>query len=140
MSLRTSICRGALAAALAGAGALYGGAGQAVADTADSVMCNFTLSEPTVIDVSGVPMVTASVVPAACTGTAKPTSTQVCLSAAGSSTAGRCAELPGFTDVHVYLSPYQPGVAYTATGRGCAAQSVPPAPICTTVGPTTVTL
>ncbi len=112
----------------------------ASADTDEPGICNFVLSEPSVTQVSGVPMVTASLTPGACTGMAKPTFTQVCLSAAGSSTAGRCAELPGYNTARVYLSPYQPGVAYTARGRGCGSRAVPPEPICTTVGPTTVTL
>ena len=103
-----------------------------------AALCNYTLSDPYVIDVSGTQMVTATLIPAACTREAIPTSSQVCLSTPG--TAGRCAELPGYTDVHVYLGPYQPGVTYTAKGRGCAAQTNPPMPICTTVGPTTATL
>ena len=112
----------------------------AVAEPGESTMCNFTLSPPAVVDVSGVPMVSSTLTPGACTGTAKPNFTQVCLNAAGSSTAGRCAELPGYNAAKVYLSPYQPGVAYTAKGRGCATTSNPSVPICTTVGPVTVTL
>ncbi|HNM85607.1 MAG: hypothetical protein U0Q20_00065 [Mycobacterium sp.] len=132
------LLRAILSAVFAGS-VVIGGAAPAAAEPTP-VMCDFTLSPPSVVDVSGTPMVTASITPGACTGVAKPTFTQVCLSAAGSSTAGRCAELPGYNAARVYLSPYVPGVAYTARGRGCAAQTSPPAPICTTVGPTTVTL
>ena len=124
--------------ALTGAVSAAMATGPASAAPADPVLCDFTLSEPTVVQVSGVPMVAATVTPAACTGTAKPTSTQVCLTSPGS--AGRCAELPGYNEAHVYLSPYRPGVSYTATGRGCAAQTNPPVPMCTTLGPKSATL
>ncbi len=122
------------------AGSVILGTAVPAAAEPEPVMCNFTLAPPSVVDVSGTPMVTTSITVGACTGLAKPTSTQACLSAAGSSTAGRCAELPGYNAARVYLSPYRPGVAYTARGRGCAAQANPPAPICTSVGPITVTL
>lgn len=120
--------------------AVAGDLAPASADSEEPGICNFALSEPTLTQVSGITMVTASLTPGACTGMAKPTFTQVCLQAAGSSTAGRCAELPGYNTARVYLSPYQPGVAYTARGRGCGARSLPPESICTTVGPTTATL
>ena len=127
-----------LTVALTGALSATAVTGPASAAPGDPVLCNFTLSEPTVVEVSGVPMVSAQVTPAACTGTAKPTSTQVCLTKPGS--AGRCAELPGYNEARVYLSPYQPGVTYTATGRGCAAQTNPPVPMCSTLGPKSATL
>jgi len=114
-----------------------GGAGVAAADP-ESSMCNFTLSQPEVVEMSGTAMVKATLTPAACTGGAYATFSQVCLSTPGS--AGRCAELPGYNAASVYLGPYRPGVAYTARGRGCAAQLNPPAPMCMSVGPTTVTL
>ena len=125
-------------AAVAGALATAGGAGVAGADPAEPGLCNFTLSDPHLVDLSGTQTVTATLTPASCTGSAIPISSQVCLSSPGK--AGRCAELPGYTDVHVYLAPYEPGVTYTAKGRGCAARTNPPAPVCTTVGPTTATL
>ncbi len=133
------LLRAILPAVFAGSLAL-GMCAPAGADPDEPGICNFALSEPTVTQVSGVPMVTASLTPGACTGMAKPTFTQVCLSAAGSSTAGRCAEVPGYNTARVYLSPYQPGVAYTARGRGCGARAIPPEPICTTVGPTSASL
>ena len=133
MILRVAITTAALAAALLSAG------GTAVsAAEGDGVMCNFALSDPYVTDVSGTAMVAATLTPGACTGTAHPTSAQACLSAPG--VAGRCAEVPGYNTAHVYFGPYQPGVTYIARGRGCAAQTNPPAPICTTVGPRSLTL
>ena len=109
------IRRAIVTAAVAGALATAVGAGAAGADPGEPGLCNFPLSDPHVIDLSGTPTVTAGL-------------------------AGRCAELPGYTTTNVYLAPYRPGVTYTAKGRGCAAQTNPPAPVCTTVGPTTATL
>lgn len=119
--------------------AALGGAGVAVAaPDGNGALCNFTLSAPAVVDVSGVQMVSATVKPADCSGTAKPTSSQVCMSAPG--TLGRCNELPGYADPHVYLSPYIPGTTYTATGRGCSAVVSPPMTVCSTLGPISATL
>lgn len=132
------IRRAIVTAAVAGALATAVGPGAAGADPGEPGLCNFTLSDPHVIDLSGTPTVTAAITPAACSGSTIPAFSQVCLSAPG--LAGRCAELPGYTTTNVYLAPYRPGVTYTAKGRGCAAQTNPPAPVCTTVGPTTATL
>jgi hypothetical protein len=134
MLLRTAI----VGVALIGSLATVANTGVAQADPGEPILCNFTMSDPYVTDLSGVQMVTATTTPAACTGTAKPTSSQVCLSTADS--IGRCSELPGYTAAQAYLSPYRPGVAYTVTGRGCAAVTTPPTYICTTLGPRTVTL
>jgi hypothetical protein len=118
-----------------------GGAGLAVAaPAADPVLCQYTMSDPQVVEVSGTQMVNASVGPAACNGTAEPTGVQVCVSVVGSETAGKCAELPGYGRAQVYLSPYVPGKSYTVRGRGCANQAQPPLYFCTTLGPKTVTL
>lgn len=119
-------------------GLLSGGPAAVAGAEPDGALCNFTLSDPYVTDVSGTPMVAATLTPGACTGTAHPTSSQACLSAPG--IAGRCAELPGFNSAHVYLGPYRAGVTYTARGRGCGMQTNPPAAICTTVGPRSATL
>ena len=128
--------RGLALAAVTLAGAL-GAAGTAVADPGGGALCNFTLSDPQVVTVSGTQMVTATVTPAACTGV-KPISSQVCISTP--TRAGRCTELSGFDEAHVYFAPYEPGTSYTAKGRGCSAQTRPPAAVCTSLGPRTVTL
>lgn len=104
----------------------------------DSVLCQYALSDPHVVDVSGTKMVTATVTPGECTGDVKPISTQVCVTTGAS--AGRCAELPGYGTAYVYFSPYTPGLTYTARGRGCASQARPPQTICSSVGPTSATL
>jgi hypothetical protein len=134
MLLRAAI----VAVAVTGTLANTANAGVAQADPGEPILCNFTMSDAYVIDLSGVQMVTATTTPSSCTGTAKPTSSQVCLSTADS--IGRCSELPGYTAAQAYLSPYRPGVAYTVTGRGCAALTTPPTLLCTTLGPRTVTL
>ncbi|OBF11421.1 hypothetical protein A5727_20810 [Mycobacterium sp. ACS4331] len=110
------------------------------APEADPVLCQYTLSEPRVVDVSGTAMVNASLTPSGCTGSAEPNATQVCVSVAGSSTAGKCAELPGYGTAQVYLSPYVPGQTYTVRGRGCANQAQPPLYFCSTLGPKSATL
>lgn len=127
---------------MTGVGALSITLGCATVATADPsedpVLCNFTLSEPQVVEVSGTKMVNASLNPAGCTGTAEPTSSQVCLSTG--SGAGRCGELPGYAKAQVYLSPYVPGQTYTARGRGCANQAQPPLSFCSSLGPISATL
>jgi hypothetical protein len=109
------------------------------ADPADDpALCHYTMSDPHVVDVSGTQMVTAMLTPAACTGNAKPSFSQVCVSSGES--AGTCADVPGYATAHAYLSPYVPGRSYTAKGRGCASQAIPPAAFCSSLGPRTVTL
>jgi hypothetical protein len=127
-----------VAAAMWGSAAVCIFAAQAAsADTGDT-LCNYTMSDPAVVDVHGVPMVHATIEPSGCTGSAKPTFLQVCLSTA--QTVGRCTELPGQATAHAYLSPYVPGTSYTVKGRGCAAISVPPESVCSTLGPRYITL
>ncbi len=126
-------------AASAAASIAVGAAVIAVADpAADPILCNYTMSDPQVVDVSGTKMVNASLTPASCNGTAEPFSSQVCLSSG--SAAGSCAELPGYQKAQVYLSPYVPGQSYTVRGRGCANQAQPPLSFCSSIGPRTVTL
>lgn len=102
-----------------------------------TVECHYTLSAPHVVDVAGTPMVTATIVPAACPD-AVTTVLQACLSVPGK--VGRCDNTNGNTMSQVYLSPYVPGLAYTARGRGCAAITTPPTSICSSLGPTTAVL
>jgi hypothetical protein len=104
---------------------------------AEPVACNYTLSAPHVVDVAGTAMVSATLVPAACPD-AVPTVLQACLSIPGK--VGRCSNTNGNTMSQVYLSPYVPGLTYTARGRGCAAVATPPTSICSSLGPTTAVL
>ncbi|CAN5226306.1 hypothetical protein BH09ACT8_BH09ACT8_24580 [soil metagenome] len=101
--------------------------------------CNFTLSSPSVVEVSGTPMVTATLTPAACEGTANPKSSQVCVATTGASP-GKCELANGYETAQVYLSPYIPGTSYVAKGSGCAGLATPSAAICSSVGPKSATL
>lgn len=101
--------------------------------------CNYALSAPTVVEVSGTPMVTATLTPADCTGTANPKSSQVCVATVGASP-GRCVLTSGYQTAQVYLSPYTPGTTYVAKGSGCAGLATPSSSICTSVGPKSATL
>jgi hypothetical protein len=112
-------------------------AGAGPTATAEPVECHYTLSTPYVVDVAGTPMVTATVIPAKCPA-AVPSSLEVCVSIPGK--AGRCDQTNGNTAAQVYLSPYVPGLNYTARGRGCAGLSAPPTTICSSLGPTSSVL
>ncbi|MET0698174.1 MAG: hypothetical protein ABWY93_00805 [Mycobacterium sp.] len=98
-----------------------------------SIRCNFTLSAPSVVTLSGTQMVTATVSPADCTGTANPKSSQVCISTFDS--VGRCELANGYETAQVYFAPYLPGTKYVAKGFGCAGLSTPSTAICSSVGP-----
>jgi hypothetical protein len=98
-----------------------------------SIRCNFTLSAPSVVTVSGTQMVTATVSPADCTGTANPKSSQVCIATFDS--VGRCKLASGYETAQVYFAPYVPGTSYIAKGFGCAGLSTPSTAICSSVGP-----
>ena len=112
-------------------------AGATPTASAEPIECHYTMSAPYVVDVSGTSMVTATVVPAACPS-AVPSSLEVCLSIPGE--VGRCDQTNGITTAQVYLSPYVPGVNYTARGRGCAGTTAPPTSICSSLGPTAAVL
>ncbi|AQA05386.1 hypothetical protein BVC93_26725 [Mycobacterium sp. MS1601] len=109
----------------------------ASAETAEPTECAYTLSAPYVVEVAGTKMVTATMQPAACPS-AVTTVLQACLSIPGK--VGRCDNSNGITTAQVYLSPYIPGLNYTARGRGCAATTTPPTSFCTSVGPTSAVL
>ncbi|WP_197381614.1 hypothetical protein [Mycolicibacterium mengxianglii] len=116
---------------------MSGPAGAVPAEQSEPIECHYTLSAPYVVDVNGTSMVTASLMPAKCPA-AVPTSLEACLSIPGQ--VGRCAESNGNVTAQVYLSPYVPGLTYTARGRGCAAVTTPPTSICSSVGPTSAVL
>ncbi|MGV0717608.1 hypothetical protein ABQE93_19600 [Mycolicibacterium sp. XJ662] len=101
--------------------------------------CDYTLSAPHVVDVSGTPMVTATLKPAAC-NRAQVFSTVACVQLEGASGPGQCARQNGLLTAQVYYAPYQPGATYVSTGRGCANVGNPPQPACQPTGPFTATL
>jgi hypothetical protein len=105
----------------------------------DSMGCTYTLTAPSVVNVSGVDMVTAKVDTAACEG-AVTFQTVACIAMDGSNGPGKCAQGSGIVPAQVYFQPYRPGATYTATGRGCAAKGNPPQRYCAENGPLTATL
>jgi hypothetical protein len=79
--------------------------------------------------------VTAAVQSTGCAPLAVPYLTVACLQAVGG--AQFCSQAQGTGPAQVSV-PYQPGVIYTATGRGCARWAgVDPAPDCQLLGPVT---
>jgi hypothetical protein len=94
--------------------------------------CAFTLSGP----VAGADGVAATVQSTGCAPFAVPYSSVVCLHSGNGSPAD-CAQARGADPARVSV-PYQPGVVYTATGRGCAGWvGLPPATDCQPLGPNT---
>jgi hypothetical protein len=108
------------------------------ADPAQSA-CDFGLTTPAVVDVSGTRMVTVTVTPAGCAVAAAPTLSVACLQVQGSQTAEQCAQKEGPSTAQVY-APYRPGATYVATGRGCSSVGNPPTSVCVTKGPLTTAL
>jgi hypothetical protein len=135
MIRRLAVLTAALSALLAGGSAV---AAATPAQDNESVKCNFTMSDPHVVTVSGTQMVTATVTPTACSGTASPKSTQVCIATGDS--VGRCVLASGYEAAQVFYSPYVPGLNYVAKGSGCAGLSTPSTAVCTSVGPKAATL
>jgi hypothetical protein len=101
--------------------------------------CTFILSQPKVIQVAGLSLVSATMRPGPCTIHATPNLSVVCLSAAGSGTQGECASKNGQDPAEVRY-PYQPGATYVLRGQGCASTFVPPYTLCQDFGPTQITL
>lgn len=102
--------------------------------------CDFRLSPPRVVQLSGTAVVTATVAPAGCRVAAEPTMSVACIQMHGSQAAEQCAEFGGAGTAQIYFQPYRPGATYVATGRGCASVGNPPRSICQTTGPLTATL
>jgi hypothetical protein len=101
--------------------------------------CTFILSQPTVVHISGLSLVSATMRPGPCTIHATPNVSVVCLSVVGSGTQGECASKNGQDPAEVRY-PYQPGATYVLRGQGCASTFVPPYTLCQDFGPTQITL
>lgn len=94
--------------------------------------CAFTLAVP----VAGSSGVTTTVRSTGCAPLAVPYLAVACLQAGDA--APFCSQGQGADPAQVSV-PYQPGVSYTATGRGCARWvGVDPAPDCELLGPSTL--
>lgn len=101
--------------------------------------CTFVLSQPKVVQISGLSLVSATMRPGPCTIHATPNLSVVCLSVVGSGTQGECASKNGQDPAEVRY-PYQPGATYVLRGQGCASTFVPPYTLCQDFGPTQITL
>jgi hypothetical protein len=101
--------------------------------------CTFVLSQPKVIQLSGMSLVSATMRPGPCTMHATPNMSVVCLSVAGSGTQGECGSKNGQDPAEVRY-PYQPGATYILKGQGCASLFGPPYTLCQDFGPTQITL
>lgn len=133
----TALLTGPLVAYLAGH--LAGVARATPSDDDGTGQCTFILSQPKVIQVSGLSLVSATMRPGPCTIHATPNLSVVCLSAAGSGTQGECASKNGQDPAEVRY-PYQPGTTYVVRGQGCASTFVPPYTLCQDFGPTQIAL
>jgi hypothetical protein len=127
-----------LASVAATAFAVTGAAGTAHADPA--APCNFRLSPPQVVQLSGTDVVTATVDPAGCKVAAEPIQSVACIQIQGSQAAEQCAQIDGPRTAQIFFQPYRPGATYVATGRGCASVGNPPKSVCQTTGPLIATL
>ena len=105
----------------------------------DPGQCTFVLSQPKVVHISGLSLVSATMRPGPCTIHATPNLSVVCLSVVGSGTQGECASKNGQDPAEVRY-PYQPGATYVLRGQGCASTFVPPYTLCQDFGPTQITL
>ncbi|MDT5044878.1 MAG: hypothetical protein QOG75_731 [Mycobacterium sp.] len=101
--------------------------------------CTFILSQPKVVQISGLSLVSATMRPGPCTIHATPNVSVVCLSVVGSGTQGECASKNGQDPAEVRY-PYQPGATYVLRGQGCASTFVPPYMLCQDFPPTQITL
>src|ERR1700734_2421473 len=101
--------------------------------------CTFVLSQPKVVQISGLSLVSATMRPGPCTIHATPNLSVVCLSVAGSGNQGECASKNGQDPAEVRY-PYQPGATYVLRGQGCASTFVPPYTLCQDFGPTQIAL
>jgi hypothetical protein len=135
-------CLGAVVSSFAIAVAGIGYSPTAVGEPstgAEEPSCVYTLSQPQVVQVSGVLMVTATLTPYPCTGSINPNSMTVCITPESTPAAGKCgfSAVPDYAEVFV---PYKPGTAYVTKGTGCGSVYTTQGSICSSVGPHTTTL
>ncbi|OAN35743.1 hypothetical protein [Mycolicibacterium iranicum] len=128
----------AAAASLLGSATAIAGAQQEPTQPA-SEGCNYELSAPSVVNVSGTDMVTATLDVGACDG-ATTFETAACIQLQGADGAGQCTQGRGILPAQVFFQPYRPGGTYIATGRGCASTGNPPQTVCQENGPLIATL
>lgn len=98
--------------------------------------CTFALSPPAVVHVDGGDMVSVTVSPDACGAPANPRFTVACVQRQDNASPVQCNQGRGTQPAQV-LTPYRPGAAYVATGRGCGGWMgiAEIAPQCQSLGP-----
>jgi hypothetical protein len=94
-----------------------------------SGQCTFGITPPTVVPVSGVSYVYATLRPGSCTLHADPYSSTVCLSIEGDDSGGQCAFKSGPEPAELYVA-YRRGATYVEKGQGCAGLNRPPWTLC----------
>lgn len=99
------------------------------APTDDSGQCTFAITPPTVLPVSGVNYVFATMRPGPCTLEANPYQSTVCLSIEGEESNGQCTTKSGPDPAVLYFT-YRPGATYIEKGQGCAGLTRPPYTLC----------
>jgi hypothetical protein len=95
----------------------------------DSGRCTFAITPPTVVPVSGVKYVLATLRPGPCTLEANPYQSTVCLSIDGDESSGQCVTKAGPDPAVLYFT-YRPGATYVEKGQGCAGLTRPPYTLC----------
>lgn len=126
-------------AVLAATASLLGSSVAVAAAQPEPTACTYELTAPSVVNVSGTDMVTATVTTRACDG-AVTFRTTACIQLQGADGPGQCAQGNGIQPAQVFFQPYRPGASYTSTGRGCAAKGNPPQSYCQQNGPFSATL
>ncbi|MGV0737225.1 hypothetical protein ABQF35_10510 [Mycobacterium syngnathidarum] len=103
--------------------------------------CAFTLSPPAVVHVDGAAMVSVTVSPSACSAPADPRFSVACVQRQDNASPVQCNQGRGTRPAEV-LSPYRPGAAYVASGRGCGGWMgiAEIAPQCQVLGPLSASL
>jgi hypothetical protein len=128
----------AVALAIAGVGAATAQASPP-SDPSTSPSCSYTLTSPSIVNVSGTDMVTATLAHGPCTGKITPNSMTVCVEMQGGDRP-QCAFHPTFDTLQVYFTPYRSGATYISTGRGCGNVFPAADESCSSLGPYTTTL
>ena len=121
---------------LAGAG-VCGTANGSPWDGPAGPQCTWVPVAPSVVGVSDVKMVTATMRIAACT--LESTEATVCLSIRGEDSNGNCVDTIQSDPPRVYYK-YVPGASYVMTARGCGKTFAPYNMFCQSFGPSYFTL
>lgn len=138
MSLRVTVLAVVMTVATAGldAGVAYA---NPTPDPSAQPHCNYSLTLPSVVNVSGTDMVTATLSHESCVGEIQPNSMTVCVEMVGGGSPA-CKFSPLFDPVQTFYMPYRSGATYKSTGRGCGNVFPSGDQSCASVGPYSATL